>query len=122
MLNVLVSRLGPRTVNGLVTISVDGFVDGAVKGVANEPVNRGCLSRPRFKPSGAVAERRAWALAERNPAQAGPGVEPEHGPGLGQGQGHGQAGPGRGGPGRAEPGRAGPGQAKPRLAPRPEIP
>ena len=68
MLNVLLSRLDPRTVNGLVTLSVDGFVDRAVKGVANEPVNRGCLSRPRSKPSGAVAERRAWALAERSEA------------------------------------------------------
>ena len=74
MLNEILSRLDPRTVNGLVTLSVDGFVDRAVNGVASEPADRGCLTRPRSKPSGAVAERRAWAMAEPNPARAGPGA------------------------------------------------
>ena len=118
MLNGLLSRLVPRTVNGLVTLSVDGFVDRAVKGVANEPADRGCLSRPRSKPGGAVAERRAWAMAEPNPAQAGPGMEPTRpGPGA-------TARPGRAGAGQAGPGQAGarPGQARPGLAPRPGIP
>ena len=39
LINGLVSRLGPRTVDGLVgTISVDGCVFRAVKGVAYGPV------------------------------------------------------------------------------------
>ena len=38
LINGLVSRLGPRTVDSLVTISVDGCVFRAVKGVAYGPV------------------------------------------------------------------------------------
>ena len=72
MLNGLLSRLVPRTVNGMVTLSVDGFVDRAVKGAANEPADRHCLARPRSTPGGADAERRAWAKTERS-GPPGPG-------------------------------------------------
>jgi hypothetical protein len=100
----------PRTVNGLVTLSVGGSVDKAVNGVASEPVNRGCLTRPRSKPSGAVAERRAWAKTERSgapsPRWAGGGAGAWAGTGTMQEPGTrpGQAEPGRARPGRAEAG------------------